>query len=98
MCIRDRISAPSGYVVDDTKYQITITSTTLNITETRSNALGKASIGISKVDADSNTPLQGAGFRLYDASGSQVAEGYPDANGNLTFTGLKLSSYSCRCV
>ena len=75
------ISAPSGYVVDDTKYQITITSTTLNITETRSNALGKASIGISKVDADSNTPLQGAGFRLYDASGSQVAEGYTDANG-----------------
>ncbi len=90
------ISAPSGYVVDDTKYQITITSTTLNITETRSNALGKASIGISKVDADSNTPLQGAGFRLYDASGSQVAEGYTDANGNLTFTGLKLSSYICK--
>ena len=90
------ISAPSGYVVDDTKYQITITSTTLNITETRSNALGKASIGISKVDADSNTPLQGAGFRLYDASGSQVAEGYTDANGNLTFTDLKLSSYICK--
>ena len=90
------ISAPSGYVVDDTKYQITITSTTLNITETRSNALGKASIGISKVDADSNTPLQGAGFRLYDASGSQVAEGYTDANGNLTFTGLKLGNYTCK--
>lgn len=90
------ISAPSGYVVDDTKYQITITSTTLNITETRTNALGKASIGISKVDADSNTPLQGAGFRLYDASGSQVAEGYTDANGNLTFTGLKLGSYICK--
>ena len=75
------ISAPSGYVVDDTKYPITITSTTLNITATRTNALGKASVEISKVDADSNTPLQGAGFRLYDASGSQVAEGYTDANG-----------------
>ena len=48
------------------------------------------------MDADSNTPLQGAGFRLYDASGSQVAEGYTDANGNLTFTGLKLSSYICK--
>ena len=90
------ISAPSGYVVDDTKYQITITSTTLNITETRTNALGKASVEISKVDADSNTPLQGAGFRLYDASGSQVAEGYTDANGKLTFTGLKLGSYICK--
>lgn len=75
------ISAPSGYVVDNTKYPITITSTTLNITATRTNALGKASVEISKVDADSNTPLQGAGFRLYDASGSQVAEGYTDVNG-----------------
>ena len=90
------ISAPSGYVVDNTKYPITITSTTLNITETRTNALGKASVEISKVDADSNTPLQGAGFRLYDASGSQVAEGYTDANGKLTFTGLKLGSYTCK--
>ena len=69
------ISAPSGYVVGNTKYPITITSTTLNITATRTNALGKASVEISKVDADSNTPLQGAGFRLYDASGSPVAEG-----------------------
>ena len=90
------ISAPSGYVVDSTKYQITITASALNITATRTNALGKASVEISKVDADSNTPLQGAGFRLYDASGSQVAEGYTDANGKLTFTGLKLGSYTCK--
>ena len=90
------IGAPSGYVVDDTKYQITITASALNITATRTNALGKASVEISKVDADSNTPLQGAGFRLYDASGSQVSEGYTDANGKLTFTGLKLGSYTCK--
>ena len=90
------ISAPSGYVVDNTKYPITITATTLNITATRTNALGKASVEISKVDADSNTPLQGAGFRLYDASGSQAAEGYTDANGKLTFADLKLGSYTCK--
>ena len=90
------ISAPSGYVVDSTKYQIAITASALNITATRTNALGKASVEISKVDADSNTPLQGAGFRLYDAAGSQVAEGYTDANGKLTFTDLKLGSYTCK--
>ena len=90
------ISAPEGYVVDDTKYPITITASALDITATRTNALGKASVEISKVDADSNTPLQGAGFRLYDASGSQVSEGYTDANGKLTFTGLKLGSYTCK--
>ena len=90
------ISAPEGYVMDSTKYPITITASALNITATRTNALGKASVEISKVDEDSNTPLQCAGFRLYDAAGSQVAEGYTDANGKLTFTDLKLGSYTCK--
>lgn len=90
------ISAPEGYVVDDTKYPITITASALNITATRTNALGKAGVEIIKVDADSNTPLQGAGFRLYDASGSQVTEGYTDGNGKLTFANLKLGSYTCK--
>ena len=90
------ISAPEGYVVDSAKYPITITASALDITATRTNALGKAGVEISKVDADSKSPLQGAGFRLYDASGSQVAEGYTDANGKLSFTGLKLGSYTCK--
>ena len=90
------ISAPEGYVVDDTKYPITITASALDITATRTNALGKAGVEISKVDADSKSPLQGAGFRLFDASGSQVAKGYTDANGKLSFTGLKLGSYTCK--
>ena len=83
-------------MVDDTKYPITITASALDITATRTNALGKAGVEISKVDADSNTPLQGAGFRLYDASGSRAAEGYTDANGKLTFADLKLGSYTCK--
>ena len=90
------ISAPEGYVVDSAKYPITITASALDITATRTNALGKAGVEISKVDADSKSPLQGAGFRLYDASGSQVAEGYTGANGKLTFADLKLGSYTCK--
>ena len=88
------ISAPSGYVVDNTKYQITITATALNITQKRTNTPAKASIEIVKVDADNKTPLQGAGFRLYDTSGKQIAEGYTDATGKLTFSGLRLGSYT----
>ena len=88
------ISAPSGYVVDNTKYQITITATALNITAKRTNTPAKASIEIVKVDGDNKTPLQGAGFRLYDASNKQVAEGYTDANGKLTFSSLRLGSYT----
>ena len=88
------ISVPSGYVVDSTKYQITITATALNITQKRINTPAKASIEIVKVDTNNKTPLQGAGFRLYDASGKQVTEGYTDANGKLTFSGLRLGSYT----
>ena len=88
------ISAPSGYVVDNTKYQITITATALNITAKRTNTPAKASVEIVKVDGDNKTPLQGAGFRLYDASNKQVAEGYTDVNGRLTFSSLRLGSYT----
>lgn len=88
------ISAPSGYVVDNTKYQIAITATALNITQKRTNTPAKAGIEIVKVDADHKTPLQGAGFRLYDASGKQVAEGNTDVNGKLTFSNLRLGSYT----
>ena len=57
------ISAPSGYVVDNTKYQITITATALNITQKRTNALAKGSITVRKVDATS-APLAGAELML----------------------------------
>ena len=77
------ISAPSGYVVDGKKYTVTISATALNITQKRTNTPAKASIEIVKVDGDNKTPLQGAGFRLYDASGKQAAEGYTDVNGTL---------------
>ena len=88
------ISAPSGYVVDGKKYTVTISATALNITQKRTNTPAKASIEIIKVDGDSKTPLQGAGFRLYDATNKQVAEGYTDVNGKLTFSGLRLGNYA----
>ena len=57
------ISAPSGYVVDNTKYQITITATALNITAKRTNALAKGSITVRKVDV-TGSPLAGAELLL----------------------------------
>ena len=57
------ISAPSGYVVDSTKYQITITTGTLNITETRTNIMAKGSLTVRKVDV-TGSPLAGAELLL----------------------------------
>ena len=57
------ISAPEGYVVDDTKYPITITTGTLNITETRTNTMAKGSLTVRKVDV-TGSPLAGAELLL----------------------------------
>ena len=57
------ISAPSGYVADDTKYQITITTETLNITETRTNIMATGSLTVRKVDV-TGSPLAGAELLL----------------------------------
>ena len=65
------ISAPSGYVVDNTEYQITITATALNITHKRTNALAKGSISVRKVDATS-APLAGAELLLETSTDGQT--------------------------
>lgn len=65
------ISAPSGYVVDNTKYQITITATALNITHKRTNALAKGSITVRKVDV-TGSPLAGAELLLETSTDGQT--------------------------
>ena len=49
---------------------------------------------ITKVDGDTKTPLQGVGYRLYDAAAEQVAEGYTDRDGKLIFSNLPLGKYT----
>ena len=65
------ISAPEGYVMDDTKYQITITTETLNITETRTNTMAKGSITVRKVDV-TGSPLAGAELLLEISADGQT--------------------------
>ena len=65
------IRAPSGYVVDKTKYQITISATALNITQKRTNALAKGIITVRKVDA-TGAPLAGAKLLLETSTDGQT--------------------------
>ena len=65
------ISAPEGYVVDDTKYQITITTEALNITETRTNTMAKGSLIVRKVDV-TGSPLAGAELLLETSTDGQT--------------------------
>ena len=88
------ISAPEGYVVDGTKYTVTIAAGKLNITETRTNRLLAGSLEIMKVDADTQQPLSGVVYHIFNADGSKIAEGATDGNGKVTFSGLLPGSYS----
>ena len=88
------ISAPEGYVIDDTKYQITITTGMLNITETRTNVLAKGSLTINKVDADTGKALAGVTYRLFDSAGNKVADVTTGADGKALFSDLPLGSYT----
>ena len=87
------ISAPSGYVVDKTKYQITISATALNITAKRTNALAKGSITVRKVDA-TGAPLAGAELLLgTSADGktwTEVSRVTTDKTGIAKWNGLKI--------
>ena len=86
------ISAPSGYVVDNTKYQITITATALNITAKRTNTPAKASISVRKVDV-TGSPLAGAELLLETSADgktwSEVGRVTTDKTGIAKWSDLK---------
>ena len=65
------ISAPEGYVVDSTKYPITITTEALNIIETRTNTMAKGSLTVRKVDV-TGSPLAGAELILETSTDGQT--------------------------
>ena len=87
------ISAPSGYVVDNTKYQITITATVLNITHKRTNALAKGSITVRKVDV-TGSPLAGAELLLETSADgktwTEVGRITTDKTGSAKWSNLKI--------
>ena len=89
------ISAPSGYVVDNTKYQITITATVLNITHKRTNALAKGSITVRKVDV-TGSPLAGAELLLETSADgktwTEVGRITTDSTGVAEWENLKIGT------
>ena len=89
------ISAPSGYVMDSTKYQITITATVLNITHKRTNALAKGSITVRKVDV-TGSPLAGAELRLETSADgktwTEVGKITTDSTGVAKWENLKVGA------
>ena len=89
------ISAPEGYVVDSAKYPITITTETLHITESRTNAMAKGSLTVRKVDV-TGSPLAGAELLLETSTDGQnwteVSQITTDKTGIAKWDDLKIGA------
>ena len=53
-------------------------------------------MSVLKLDNLTRLPLEGAGIRLFDQTGTQIREGYTDSKGILIFDRLPYGSYTCR--
>ena len=82
-----------GYVLDTTPIPVEVTEHGQTVEISMTNTPIRGNLKIVKRDAYEDTPLSGAGFRLFDGGGHLIDEGYTDANGELTFESLLYGSY-----
>lgn len=99
ICTIRETAAPAGFVLSTETFTVTIKEEkTYTVSSANFDAVInrpiKGSLQIIKVDRDGETPLEGAGFRVFDSAGKQVAEGYTDATGKLTFENLRYGNYT----
>ena len=82
-----------GFVLDTTPIPVEVAEHGKTYSVTAKNTPIRGNLRIVKRDAYEDTPLSGAGFRLFDSGGHLIDEGYTDANGELTFESLIYGSY-----
>lgn len=81
-----------GFQLDNTMYPFTVSGTTV-LTVTMENEPYKGAVEILKVDGQTQTPLSGVVFYLYDSTQTKIAEGITNAQGKVTFSGLRYGTY-----
>ena len=92
------LESPTGYTVDPTEYPIgaepgDFTQATKDMTLTVKERIIKGNLLIIKQDAETQTPLAGAKFRVLDSTGAMVAEGETGPDGRLAVDGLVYGDY-----
>jgi uncharacterized surface anchored protein len=92
------ISAPSGYWLDTTPIEFTVTEDQLEPTSKTVTNTKQGNLIINKVDAANNNPLSGAIFKLYDVNDITFVtplynSSTTDINGIATFTNVKYGDY-----
>ena len=74
----------------------TVSGSTITINWENTQLFG--SFKLTKYGANTDTPLEGAKFELYDSSNKKVGEGTTNANGELSFDNLAFGSYTLKEV
>ena len=92
------MEAPTGYTVDPTEYPIGASPGDFNqasqdMTLTVKERIISGNLVIVKQDAETQTPLAGARFRVLDSDGSTVTEGETGPDGRLAVDGLVYGDY-----
>ena len=82
-----------GFVLNSEPIPVEVTEHGQTVEISMTNTPIRGNLKIVKRDAYEDTPLSGAGFRLFDSGGHLIDEGYTDANGELTFESLLYGSY-----
>lgn len=85
-------TVPEGYIGEDPVQEFTAKLGTNSVNF--SNRLIRGDLRIVKVDKATQTPLEGAGYRVFNADGEVVAEGYTDENGEVSFENLAYGEYT----
>ena len=86
-------STVTGYVLPETPTEVNITENGQIVELSLQNDPIHSTLEIIKRDAHENITLTGAGYRLYDSTGTQVDEGYTDAFGKVSFPNLPRGQY-----
>ena len=86
----------TGYVLDETPINVSITENGQVVTVNATNTIARGGVVIMKTDSKTGEALAGVHFKLFDTTGSLVAEGDTGADGKLTLSGLPLGSYTLK--
>ena len=85
-------TVPEGYVGNQPVQHFTAQLGTNTVRF--SNRLIRGSLRIVKLDKGTEIPLQGAGYRVLNAAGEEVASDYTDENGEVVFENLAYGEYT----
>lgn len=81
------LASPDGYVLSDEIFEVRITGNGSVIElENLENKPITGKLELTKLDVSTGKPLPNAGFRIKDAEGNTVVEGYTDEHGIARFT------------